>query len=143
MLMWRANRRSRRRHATRGAVTLEVLVAVAVVMMVGAVAILSFGGSDRARLHAEAADVALFLQRARMRALESGKRVEIVVSEKERLIDAGGEQFHLDRAALSASRDRLLLHPSGESPGLILQLQNGDEVAEVSLDWLTGRVTWQ
>lgn len=136
-------KRTRRNKATRGAATVEVLVAVSIVMMIGAIGIVSFGGTDRARLRSEATEVAMFLQRTRMRSLESRKKIEVIVSEKDGVINAGGERMRIGYGELSASRHRLLLHPSGESEGLIVSLRAKDEIFEVSLDWLTGRVAIQ
>lgn len=141
MRIFRVNRRKRTAH---GAATVEVLVAVAVVIMVGALGIISFGNTDRARVGADAAEVALFLQQARMRALESGQKVEIAVSEDSRRIDAGGKRLELpETQKLTATPVETVLHPSGESDGMMVRLERGDASAEVTLDWLTGRVSLQ
>lgn len=131
----------RRRLAAAGFATVEVLVAVAVVILIGTVAILAFGGTDRARLTSEAAEVGLFLQEARMRALEGGRPVEIVLSAKEGILQAGPER-HVFARGITVSPDeaRVVLQPSGENQGLYFTLARNAETARVSVDWLTGRV---
>lgn len=133
--------RARRRPATRGVATVEVLVAVAVVVLIGAVALLGFGGGDRARLDAEAARVALVLQQTRLRALETGRPVEIVLADG---VLAAGRTRHVVAAGTTASAapPRAVLHPSGESDaGFALTLRRDALTRVVELDWLTGRVT--
>jgi type II secretory pathway pseudopilin PulG len=132
--------RARRRRAA-GFTTVEVLVAVAIVILISTLAILGLGGSDRARLTAEAADVGLFLQEARMRALEGGRPIEIVLSAKDGVLVAGAERHVFDRGiTVSPEGARLVLQPSGENQGLDLTLGRNNEVAHVRVDWLTGKV---
>lgn len=116
-------------------------MAVAVVVLIGTLAVLSFGGGDRARLTAEAASVGLFLQEARMRALESGRPIEIVLSAQEGVLVAGPAR-HAFASGITVSPDaaRLILQPSGENQGLDMTLVRNDEVARISVDWLTGKV---
>lgn len=116
-------------------------MAVAIVVLIGTLAVLSFGGTDRARLNAEAAEVGLFLQEARMRALEGGRPVEIVLSGKDGVLVAGPAR-HVFGRGVTATPDeaRVVLQPSGENQGLDFMLARGDDVARVSVDWLTGKV---
>jgi Tfp pilus assembly protein FimT len=130
----------RRRHAP-GFATVEVLVAVAILVLISSLAIVSFGGSDRARVTAEAAEVGLFLQEARMRALEGGRPVEIVLSAREGILAAGPAQHSFARGiTVQPDTARLVLQPSGESQGLTLVLARDEAQARVTVDWLTGRV---
>jgi Tfp pilus assembly protein FimT len=131
----------RRRLAAPGFATVEVLVAVAVVVMIGTVAVLSFGKTDRARLASEAAEVGLFLQEARMRALEGGRPIEIVLSARDGILQAGPDRLVFSRGlAVTPDAARVVLQPSGENPGLDLTLSRNAETARVTLDWLTGRI---
>ena len=135
---------SRRRHISQGYALIEVLAAMTIVVLIGTLAFLSFGNQDRRRLDAEAAEVALLLQSARMRALEAGRPVEIVVSGDQRVVDAGGQQVAFDRSVeLRPNEARGLLRPSGNSNGLSLTLSRGDARKTVTLDWLTGQVVVQ
>jgi Tfp pilus assembly protein FimT len=134
-------RRRIRPSAAKGFATVEVLVAVAIVVLIGTLAILSFGGNDRARLTAEAAEVGLFLQEARMRALEGGRPVEIILSAKEGVLVAGPARHVFGRGiTVSPDEARVVLQPSGESQGLDFTLARNDELARISVDWLTGKV---
>ena len=135
----RTSRASTRRRAARGAALIEVLVAVAVVALVGSVAVAGLGGGDRARLRAEAAEAARHLTTARMRALETGRTQ--VVRLADGVLSTGPDAHAFDSStALSPDEAALRLSPTGRSAGLILELRRADHVAVVELDWLTGRV---
>lgn len=137
----RIRRHGARRGGAKGFAAVEVLVAVAIVVMIGTIAILSFGGTDRARVTTEAAEVGLFLQEARMRALEGGRPVEIVLSAKDGVLAAGSARHVFTRGITVAPEEaRIVLQPSGENAGLGLTLSRDDAVAHVSVNWLTGRV---
>ncbi len=117
-------------------------MAVAVVILIGTLAIVSFGGNDRARLNAESAKVGLFLQEARMRALEGGRPVEIILSARDGLLVAGPARHVFGRGiTIEPDEARVVLQPSGENAGLDFTLTRNDQVARVSVDWLTGKVT--
>lgn len=136
MRIYRARRRS-----TRGIATIEVLVAVAIVILIGTIGVISFGTTDKGQVRAEAAATALFLQQSRMRALELGQPVEIVLSATDRALYAGPAQFNFGRGIeVSPPEARLVLDPTGGSEGLTVMLSKGDHSADVTLDWLTGRV---
>ncbi|MEM7472987.1 MAG: prepilin-type N-terminal cleavage/methylation domain-containing protein [Pseudomonadota bacterium] len=131
----------RRGHIARGYALVEMLVAMAIVVTIGTLAFLAFGNQDQRRLNAEAAEVALHFQNARMRALEAGRPIEIVVSADHAVIDAGGEQLALPVGlSISPQSAEVIMHPSGGSPGLELVLTRNDARKTVTLDWLTGRV---
>ena len=130
-----------RRRAALGIATIEVLVAVAVILMVGTVGILSFGGTDRGQVRSEAADIALFLQQTRLRSLELGRPIEIRLSADNRQLQAGDLRHDFsDNITITPKEAQLILAPSGSSDGLMMTLSKGDHVAHVTLDWLTGRV---
>ena len=131
----------RRGHNTRGFATVEILVAMAIFVLVGSLGFLALGNADRWRLANDTAEVALFLQEARMRALESGRPVEIRISAEDRLLDAGGRQYRFARAVdIAPETARVVVDPTGRSEGLDLALSRDDQRAVVRLDWLTGRV---
>ncbi|KIT15864.1 hypothetical protein [Jannaschia aquimarina] len=128
-----------RRRTTRGFATVEVLVAVAVVMFVGTIALLTFGGGDRSRVEAEAAQVALFLQQARLRALESGRAVEVAFVDGA-LVAGPARHSPGNGTRIDALRGGTVIRPSGASDGLTLTVRRGEASRVVTLDWLTGRV---
>ena len=124
-----------------GYALIEILAAMAIVVLVGTLAFLAFGNQDQRRLDTEAADVALLLQEARMRALEAGRPIEIVVSARDRVLDAGSRQIRFsDKTSIQPEQARIILAPSGSSDGLRLVMSRNDARKAVTLDWLTGRV---
>ncbi|MEJ8561269.1 hypothetical protein QTO30_08565 [Yoonia sp. GPGPB17] len=130
-----------KRHHARGLATVEVLVAVAIIVLIGSIATLTLGSTDRRVVARETADISLFLQQARMRALELGRPVQIVVSGSEGRIDAGGQHHQVARGVTLTPDDaRLVLQPIGASDGLSITITKDDESGTVTLDWLTGRV---
>mgnify|MGYP002395519931 CR=1 FL=1 len=131
-----------RRRRAKGITTIEVLVAVVITLMIGSLAVLSFGGTDRRALALEAGEVALFLQEARMRSQEAGRPIEIIVDDEAGLMDAGGTQFRFARGvSVTPPMSELILYPTGQSEGLALTLRKGEHSRQVTLDWLTGRVS--
>lgn len=136
--------RRRRSHTTRGFALVEVLAAVGVVVLIGTMAFLAFGNQDKRRLDAEVAQVTLLLQEARMRALEAGRPIEIVLSARELVLDAGGRQVSFDPVIeIVPERAELTLSPSGSSDGLQMTLTRNSARKTVTLDWLTGQVRVQ
>ncbi|MGR3511123.1 MAG: pilus assembly FimT family protein [Paracoccaceae bacterium] len=136
--------RRRRSHSTRGYALVEVLAAMAIVVLIGTMAFLAFGNQDKRRLEVVAADVALLLQETRMRALEAGRPIEIVLSARDRVLDAGGRQVFFDsRVEIAPERARIIMAPSGSSDGLQVTLTRNEAQKTVSLDWLTGQVRVQ
>lgn len=134
----------RRSHKTHGYALVEVLAAVGVVVLIGTMAFLAFGNQDKRRLDAEVAEVALLLQEARMRALEAGRPIEIVLSARERVLDAGGRQVSFDPAIeIAPERADIIMSPSGSSEGLEMTLTRNNVRKVVTLDWLTGQVRVQ
>ncbi|GFE66492.1 GspH/FimT family pseudopilin [Litoreibacter roseus] len=131
----------RRRRGQGGFATLEVLVTVAVVLLVGTVSIFAMGQSDGARLRADAAAIALMLQQARLEAVESGKPVSVEYSKDTRSLVTARSQHTLSRGVDSDSPSRrVTIRPSGESRGFAISLKAGPRTQTVHLDWLTGRV---
>ncbi len=131
--------RPSRRRAARGAALIEMLVAVAIVVLVGSVAVIGFGGGDRARLGAEAAEVARVLSEGRMRALETGRAQPIVLAEG--ALTVGPVVHAIDPGiAVTPEEAAFAISPTGASPGLELVLARADFETTVTLDWLTGRV---
>lgn len=117
---------------------------MAIVVLIGTLAFLAFGNQDKRRLDAEAAEVALLLQEARMRALEAGRPIEIVLSSRDGVLDAGGRQFTFDPAIeVTPEQARLILSPSGGSDGLRVTMVRNTARKTVTLDWLTGQVRVQ
>ncbi|MEJ6402885.1 pilus assembly FimT family protein [Yoonia sp. 2307UL14-13] len=130
-----------KRRAARGVATVEVLVAVAIVMVVGTIGVLTFGNTDRAQVRNEAAELGLFLQQTRLRALEGGRPIEIILSGDEGVLQAGGHVFPFsDDIDIAPEAAQLVLAPAGGSDGLVMSLTKGTQSAQVTLDWLTGRV---
>ncbi|MEL6170137.1 MAG: GspH/FimT family pseudopilin [Pseudomonadota bacterium] len=122
--------------------TVEVLVAAAIVLLVGTVAIASFGSTDRAYLRSDTAAVALILSQGRLQALESGQPVTIEWDERARVFRAGGQEHRLSRR-VEAETDRpsVRIFPSGENAGFRVELSNTYGASVLTLDWLTGKVS--
>lgn len=139
-LMWKV--RSTRRYAqSRGFATVEVLVAVAVVVLVSTVSIMALGQSDRSRLQTDVAAVSLVLQQARLQAAETGRPVAVEYSERDRTIATNRATHVLGRGVTSPNASaRIIIRPSGENEGLDLALVAGTLTRSVSIDWLTGQV---
>lgn len=138
--MWKA-RSQRRRAAVRGFATVEVLVTVAIVILIGSISILALGRSDRAVLRDDIAAIALALQQARLQAAETGRPVEVEYTVDDKTLRAGVAEHTLSRGVNSPNETtRIFIRPSGENEGLNLQLIAGDVVRSVELDWLTGQI---
>lgn len=138
--MWKA-RSPRRRRAVRGFATVEILVTVAIVILIGSISILALGRSDRAVLQDDVAAIALALQQARLQAAETGRPVAVEYDVDDRTLRAGVAEHTLSRGVTSPNETTsLFIRPSGENEGLILQLVAGDVSRSVELDWLTGQI---
>lgn len=134
----------RRSDSTRGYALVEVLAAMGIVVLIGTLAFLAFGNQDQRRLDADAAEVALFLQQTRMRALEAGRPIEIVLSARDGVLDAGGRQIAFDGGVqIAPERAAIVMSPSGRSDGLRMTLSRNAAATTITLDWLTGRVLVQ
>ncbi len=119
----------------------EVLVTIAVVVLIGTVAIFALGGSERGRLNNDVAIIALMLQQARLQAAESGRSVEVLYSSDDRSLSTPQDTHTFGRGVSSPTDSaRVVIRPSGESEGLDLVLAAGDFQRTVVLDWLTGQV---
>ncbi|MDX8353211.1 GspH/FimT family pseudopilin [Cognatiyoonia sp. IB215182] len=137
--MWKARRRPTLQ--TRGFATVEVLVAVAIVVLIGTISVLALGRSDRASLQNDVAEIALLLQQARLRAAETGQPVFVEYSETDRVVRTEFTAHELDRAVASPTEStRISIRPSGENEGLNLVLVAGAHERSVELDWLTGQI---
>jgi Tfp pilus assembly protein FimT len=140
MPMWKARPRKARRRAA-GFATVEVLVTVAIVVLVGTIAIFALGRTDRAQLQNDVASVALVLQQARLQAAETGQPIEVIYSQEDRSVttETGGHEF--GRGVTSPTESaRIMIRPSGENEGLDLVLVAGAETRSVEIDWLTGQI---
>ena len=132
---------SKRTAASAGYTTVEMLVALAIFLMLGTIGIAAFSGGDRAQLKADASDLALALQTARLTALESGQNIPIRVNTDQSYVEVNGRIVQFSRGVtLASDQEFLMIHPSGTSDGLRLDLQKRDNRVSVELDWLTGRV---
>jgi len=138
--MWKARRRRQTRR-TRGFATVEVLVTVAIVVLIGTISIFALNRTDRAQLTDDAAAIALVLQQARLQAAETGRPVEVQYSQRDRSIATPTATHTFRRAVESPTPSaRVIIRPSGENEGLDLMLRAGDHRRIVSLDWLTGQI---
>ncbi len=140
--MWKARgSTNRRRSAAQGFATVEILVAVAIVVLIGSISILALGRSDRALLQDEVAAISLALQQARLQAAETGQPVEVEYSVDDKTLRAGVAEHTLARGVTSPNETtRIFIRPSGENEGLTLELVAGDLSRSVELDWLTGQI---
>ena len=136
--MWKA--RPRRKHSG-GFATVEVLVTVAIVVLIGTVSIVALGRTDRAQLNDDVASVALILQQARLQAAETGRPVEVIYSQDDRSIASPRDLYAFGRNVSSPTDSaRILIRPSGENEGLDLVLEAGNHRRTVAIDWLTGQI---
>ncbi|MCK0097191.1 hypothetical protein MWU60_16560 [Yoonia sp. F2084L] len=118
-----------------------MLVTVAIVVLIGTVAIFMLGRSDRAQLQNDASEIALILQQARLQAAETGRPVEVTYSQDDRTIATPTAVHEFGRGVTSSTDSaRILIRPSGENEGLDLVLLAGDLSRTVRLDWLTGQI---
>lgn len=140
--MWKVRHRIGRRSANaKGFATIEVLVTVAIVILIGTISILALGRSDRATLQGDVASIALALQQARLQAAETGRPVEIEYTQDDQTLRAGAAEHTLARGVTSPNETtRIFIRPSGENEGLDLVLVAGDHSRSVELDWLTGQI---
>lgn len=138
--MWKA-RSLRRSTAARGFATVEILVTVAIVILIGSISILALGRSDRAVLQDDVAAVALALQQARLQAAETGRPVSVEYTADDKTLRAGAAEHTLSRGVTGPNETtRIFIRPSGENEGLTLQLVSGEVTRSVELDWLTGQI---
>lgn len=140
--MWKAKTPpNRRRGAAQGFATVEILVTVAIVILIGSISILALGRSDRALLQDDLAAISLALQQARLQAAETGQPVEVAFTQDDQTLRAGVAEHVLSRGVTSPNETtRVFIRPSGENEGLTLELVAGDLTRSVQLDWLTGQI---
>lgn len=133
--------RARRRPQSRGFSTVEILVTFAIVLMVGTIGLFSLGAFDGTRLRAETADVALFLQQARLRAAESGRNVVVRYDAKQgELQTAAATHYFGDALSLPDEDAVLRFRPSGLNNGFDLTIGLGRHRRSIEVDWLSGRI---
>ncbi len=125
--MWKARRSTFfSRQPNAGFATVEVLVTVAIVVLIGTISILALGRSDRANLQDDVASVALTLQQARLFAAESGQPVEVTYSQEQRTLTTAVSEHELMRGVTSPTPTTTIrIRPSGESEGFNLVLVGG------------------
>lgn len=112
-----------------------------ILALIGALSFASFGQQGPALARAEAAQVALVLQRARLEAAERGQAVEVRWEARAQTLHAGSSQHALRRGVTGPGQPfAITLQPTGQSEGLRLPLEAAGFAVEVTLDWLTGRV---
>lgn len=137
----KARRPIRRRAHTRGIALVEVLVTITIVVMIGALSFATMGKRGPSLARAEAGEIALVLQRARMEAAERGRAVSISWDGDTQTLVAGSSTHVLRRGVEGPSEPlAITLEPTGQSTGLTLPVTAGGYRVEVTLDWLTGRV---
>lgn len=114
---------------------------VAIVVLIGTIAIFALGRTDRAQLQNDVASVALVLQQARLQAAETGQPVEVVYSQEDRSLTTSTDGHEFGRGVTSPTESaRIMIRPSGENEGLDLVLVAGTLTRSVELDWLTGQI---
>ncbi len=114
---------------------------VAIVVLIGTLAIFALGRSDRAQLQSDVAEIALILQQARLQAAETGRPVEVQYSQRDRSLSTPTALHEFGRGVSSPTNSaRVIIRPSGENEGLDLILVAGDFTRSVELDWLTGQI---
>ncbi len=131
----------RRRAGAKGLALVEVLVTITIVVMIGALSFATMGNRGPGLARAEAAEIALILQRARMEAAELGRAVEIHWDADDQTLTAGSAHHVLRRGTTGPSEPlTIILQPTGQSDGLTLPVTANGFAVEVTLDWLTGTV---
>ena len=140
--------RTSRARASRGFSTVEMLVTVAILVALAGLAMLSYGALDRAFVRAEAGEVAVFLSEARQRAAESGTPQQIEFDVRTATLSAGPTVERVGRGVSLVAPEPatvwpIIIQPSGENGGAMIDFVRGEARARVRLDWLTGRVELQ
>lgn len=131
----------RRRSTARGMALIEVLVTITIVVMIGGLTFATMGNRGPSLARAEAGQIALVLQRARMEAAERGRAVEIRWDGDSQTLVAGSATHVLRRGVEGPSEPlTITLQPTGQSDGLTLPVTADGYRVDVTLDWLTGRV---
>jgi general secretion pathway protein H len=133
--------------ACKGFSLVELIVVMALVAMLTGLAAVSLGGrSEEGLLRRDAALAASIAAEARLRAISSGKPVELLVApEADALFIPGSEPRGMRRgvtaALLNGERtavDRISFYPGGGSSGGEIVLRSAAAGIAISIDWLTG-----
>ncbi len=119
-----------------------MLVTISVVMLLGAMVVLAFGRTDRARVEAQAAEFALFVTQTRQLAAETGQVQVIAYDARAGRFSTRNRELVIDpsvTAEANAPDWPLSIRPSGETGGAVLALVSDDVRRVVVVDWLSGR----
>lgn len=143
-------------HSTEAGFTLIEMLAVLVILAVAAAGLVnalptSAGGPN---VELAAQRIAAGLRSARLRAVRERRSVAVTITPSERLIDWSGhlERINLPSAArvhiVAADSERNGRHatgvrffPNGAATGGLIVLEHAGKRHEISINWLTGRVT--
>jgi general secretion pathway protein H len=142
------------RHGQRGLSLIEMTVAVAIVATLAALATTSFAPSTgRARLEAEAREIASVLGDARTRAITSRVPVSIEVDPAKNRLVYGAPPIQRElppgirlrnrsrgEGVASSDRHRITFFPEGGASGGGVVVGDDRSAIMISVDWLTGRI---
>lgn len=132
----------RRAAGTRGFALVEVLVTIAILALVGSIAYATLGQRGPALARAQAADVALLLQSARLEAAERGAPVAVRWDHETGELFAGARSHTLAQGVEGPDAPlEIMIAPTGTSDGFVFPIAVDGYTVQVTLDWLTGRVS--
>ncbi|MEO0819783.1 MAG: hypothetical protein AAF074_05060 [Pseudomonadota bacterium] len=122
---------------------MELIVAVAVIGLVGTLVLVGTRPSDTALLRNAAGRLAIFFEETRLEAALRGYSIALRYSDDTRTFYAGPRRFTLPAGVEAETGEPPLaisLRPSGESGGALVRLSRGGARMAVRLDWLSGAV---
>lgn len=121
-----------------------MVVAVALVGLIGAAVLIGTRPSDRVQLRATAAALAVFIEETRLNAALHGHGIALRYSERAHSFQAGPRVLSLPEAVSvqtpGGAPIEVDIRPSGESKGAVIVLNRGVAQVSLRLDWLTGAV---